>query len=70
VDLPTEGTSTELLELVDEDIEAMIEQYHELYEAAEDARMIDISNFAQDQVGQLAKFRWMIESTLDEREEE
>ena len=69
VDMTTEGSADELLELVEENIELMIDQYHELYTAAEDVRYIDISNFAQDQIGQLAKFKWMLTSILDQREE-
>jgi DNA-binding ferritin-like protein len=64
-DFPTVGDSIELFESVDEALEAMIDQYHALYEAAEEVKYIDISNFAQDQIAQLAKFRWMVEATLD-----
>jgi DNA-binding ferritin-like protein len=64
------GTSLELLELVAEDIETMIDQYHALNDAAEEVNYIDISNFAQDQIGQLAKFRWMLDATTGETEEE
>ena len=70
MDFPTVGDCYELLTQVDEAIETMIEQYHALNDAAEEVNYIDISNFAQDQIGQLAKFRWMIESTLEETEEE
>lgn len=70
IDSPMVGDSTQLLEAVEEDIEAMIEQYHTLNDAAEDVNYIDISNFAQDQIGQLARLRWMLEATLDERKEE
>jgi DNA-binding ferritin-like protein len=66
----TRGDSMELLKQVEETIEAMIEQYHELNDAAEAVNYIDISNFAQDQIGQLAKFRWMLQATLNESEEE
>jgi DNA-binding ferritin-like protein len=69
-DTPVYGDSDELLRLVDESLESMIDQYHELNDAAEAVRYIDISNFAQDQIGQIAKLRWMIEATLDERVEE
>ena len=68
-DTGTVGDSRELLTEVHESLEAMIDQYHELYEAAEEVNYIDISNFAQDQIGILARFRWMIEATLDESEE-
>lgn len=69
-DAPTLGDSISLFEQVDEALEAMIDQYKELYLAAEEAEYIDISNFAQDQVGQIAKFRWMVEATLDQMDEE
>jgi len=48
----------------------MIDQYHKLYDAAEAVEYIDISNFAQDQIGILAKYRWMLESTLEIEPEE
>ena len=72
LDTVTEGDSLELFEMVEESLQQMIDQYHLLYQAAEDVNYIDISNFAQDQVGQLAKFRWMVEATLgrDEPEDE
>ena len=64
-DAPAVGNSEDLLEQVHECLVAMIDQYVALYEAAEEVNYIDISNFAQDQIAVLAKFRWMIESTLD-----
>jgi DNA-binding ferritin-like protein len=64
-DTPAVGDSEELLEQVHESLVMMIDQYVALYEAAEEVNYIDISNFAQDQIAVLAKFRWMIESTLD-----
>ena len=70
VDMPTTGTADELLEQVLEALEAMIDQYHALYDAAEEVNYIDISNFAQDQIGLIARFRWMIESTLEERDDD
>lgn len=71
MDFPVVGSADSMLELVDESLEQMIDQYHRLNDAAEAVGYIDISNFAQDQIGQLAKFRWMVESTLgaDEHEE-
>ena len=63
------GNAIEMLTAIDESLEALIDQYHDLYQAAEDVNYIDISNFAQDQIGQIAKWRWMIEATLDERDE-
>ena len=70
MDNATEGTADELLEQVLEALEAMVDQYHALNDAAEEVNYIDISNFAQDQIGQIVKFRWMIESTLEERDDE
>jgi len=66
-DMPTVGSADDLLAHVLESLEAMIDQYHELNDAAEAVNYIDISNFAQDQIGQIARFRWMIESTLEDR---
>jgi DNA-binding ferritin-like protein len=59
------GDSEDLLEQVHESLIMMIDQYIALNEAAEEVNYIDISNFAQDQIAVLAKFRWMIEATLD-----
>ena len=70
IDMPTRGDSIALLETVEESIEEMIDQYHELNDAAEEVNYIDISNFAQDQIGQLAKFRWMLSATLENDESE
>ena len=70
MDFPTVGDSLDLFATVDEALESMIDQYHELNDAAEQINYIDISNFAQDQIGQLAKFRWMVEATIGETEEE
>ena len=70
IDMPTRGDSIALLETVEESIEEMIDQYHELNDAAEAVNYIDISNFAQDQIGQLAKFRWMLSATLENDESE
>jgi starvation-inducible DNA-binding protein len=64
-DKETAGTAEELLATVLDSFEVMIDQYHELYTAAEEVNYIDISNFAQDQIAILAKMRWMIEATLD-----
>lgn len=70
VDIPTEGSSIELLTYVHETVEMMVDQYKDLNDAAEAVGYIDISNFAQDQVGILVKFRWMLEAVIGESEEE
>ena len=69
IDMPVTGDAIALLEMIDEALEALIDQYHELNTAAEEVNYVDISNYAQDQIGQAAKWRWMIEATLDERSE-
>ena len=69
-DMEVSGDAVELLESVDESIEVLIDLYKELAQLAKFATYIDIENFAQDQVGVLAKFRWMLEATLEETEEE
>ena len=59
------GDAEDMLQDVLDGLEGMINQYHALYQAAEDVEYIDISNFAQDEIATLAKYRWMIEATLD-----
>lgn len=69
MDFPVTGTSDDMLEFVEDSLETMIDQYHRLNDAAEEVGYVDISNYAQDQIGQLAKFRWMLESTLESEDE-
>jgi len=69
-DEPVVGSAIEYFLMVKDSLEVMIDQYHELYTAAEAVDYIDISNYAQDQIGQLAKFRWMVESTLDDQDDQ
>ena len=64
-DRAVEGSSEDYLMTVLDAIDIMVDQYHELYEVAEEEKIIDISNFAQDQIGQLTKHRWMLEATLE-----
>lgn len=64
-DDPTEGDADELLQLVLDDQDKLIDLYKELDQAANEAGDIDISNFAQGRVGDHAKFRWMLRSTLE-----
>jgi len=70
MDQDAEGDAMDLFRMVEEDLEAMIDQYHALNDAAEAVNYIDISNYAQDQIGIIARFRWMVESTIDEREDD
>jgi starvation-inducible DNA-binding protein len=61
----TEGDADELLQLVLDDQDRLMELYKELDAVAVEAGDIDISNFAQGRVGDHAKFRWMLRSTLE-----
>ena len=69
MDQPTYGSSIELFEQIDDSLETMIDLYKELYEAAEAVSYLDISNFAQDQIGHIAKLRWMVEATTGKEED-
>jgi DNA-binding ferritin-like protein len=64
-DLPTQGDADDLLQQVLDIMDPLIDQYHELEMAANAVDYTDISNFAQDQIARLAKFRWQLESTLE-----
>ena len=70
IDLPVEGDSDDLLQSVLDLMDPLIDQYHELEVAANAVDYTDITNFAQDQIAQLSKFRWMLEATLEVEPEE
>jgi starvation-inducible DNA-binding protein len=67
-DAPLYGDADELLGGVLEGIEVMIDLYHNLEFAADAVNYTDIANLAQDMIGELAKFKWMLEATLNERD--
>jgi DNA-binding ferritin-like protein len=60
-----EGTADELLESVREDLEHLKDCYEELMAVAEEQGHAEISNYAQDQILDIAKSIWMLSSTLD-----
>lgn len=60
-----EGSADELLESVRSDLEHLKECYQELMAVADEEGHAEISNYAQDQVLDLAKSIWMLSSTLD-----
>jgi DNA-binding ferritin-like protein len=64
-DEPIEGDADELLELVRTDLEILKGCYEELMAVADDEGHAEISNYAQDQVLDIAKSIWMLSSTLD-----
>jgi len=64
-DEPIEGDADELLELVRTDLEQLKDCYQELMAVADDEGHAEISNYAQDQILDIAKSIWMLSSTLD-----
>jgi len=59
------GSAEELLEEIKGDLEDLKADYEELIAVADADGHLEISNYAQDRVLVLAKYLWMIESTLD-----
>lgn len=62
--LPIDGDSDELLEQVLEDLGTLKGCYLELMTVAEEEEHKEIANYAQDRVLAIAKFEWMLRSTL------
>jgi DNA-binding ferritin-like protein len=58
------GDSDQLLRLVCEDLETLVELYRELETEAESAGQDQIANYAQEQLTNLTKQIWMINSTI------
>jgi len=65
-DSPVMGDSEDMLRMVHGLMETLIDQYHALNDEAEAVDYIDISNYCQDQIGILAKYRWQLEATLED----
>jgi DNA-binding ferritin-like protein len=64
-DMPCEGTADSLLEDVRADLEQLKGDHEELMEVAELDGHKEIANYAQDRILTLAKYIWMLDSTLD-----
>lgn len=62
---PVEGTSDEMLELIHSDLEQLKGSYEELMAVADEEEHKEIANYAQDRILAIAKFIWMLESTLN-----
>jgi len=62
--LPIEGDSDSLLEQVLEDLGQLKGCYEELMTVSEKEGHKEIANYAQDRVLAIAKFEWMLRSTL------
>jgi DNA-binding ferritin-like protein len=65
-DMPCEGSADSLLEDVRADLEQLKMDHEELMIIAEDDGHKEIANYAQDRVLTLAKYIWMLDSTLDQ----
>lgn len=61
---PVEGLSDQLLETVMADLETLRSCHEELMETADEEGHKEIANYAQDRILALAKFEWMLRSTL------
>lgn len=59
-----EGSADALLDTVRDDLEHLKECYEELIRIADEEGHLEISNYAQDQVLDIAKSLWMLDSTL------
>ena len=64
-DLPVTGSADDLLHTVWEDINTLIDVYHDLADAARLVNYPDVDNMAADHIGTIATFAWKIEATLD-----
>lgn len=63
-DYSVEGDSDELLAAVRDDLEHLKECYEELMSVASSENLEQISNYAQEQILDIAKSIWMLDSTL------
>jgi DNA-binding ferritin-like protein len=64
-DQPCEGSADSLLEDVRADLEQLKGDHEELMMVAEEDGHKEIANYAQDRILQLAKYIWMLDSTLE-----
>jgi DNA-binding ferritin-like protein len=62
---PIEGSADELLQLVQDDLEALRDCYIELEVVATTEGHDEIANYAQEQILDLNKSIWMLTSTLE-----
>ena len=65
IDTPVEGSADSLLEDVRADLEQLKADHEELMMVAEEDGHKEIANYAQDRILQLAKYIWMLDSTLE-----
>lgn len=65
-DTPLDGSPEDLLRGVLDGVYVLIDQYHTLRAEADLVNYTDISNMADENIGELAKIKWQLEATLDE----
>jgi starvation-inducible DNA-binding protein len=63
--MPVVGDADTLLEDVRADLQQLKDCHEELIRVADEDGLLEISNYAQDRVLALAKFIWMLDSTLE-----
>jgi DNA-binding ferritin-like protein len=64
-DTDVSGSADDLLALVRDDLTELRACHEELMSVAEEDGHKEIANYAQDRILQLAKYLWMIDSTLE-----
>jgi DNA-binding ferritin-like protein len=64
-DMPVVGDADTLLEDVRADLVQLKADHEELMQVAEEDGHKEIANYAQDRILQLAKYIWMLDSTLE-----
>jgi DNA-binding ferritin-like protein len=64
-DMPCEGSADSLLEDVRADLEQLKADHEDLMMVAEADGHKEIANYAQDRILTLAKYIWMLDSTLE-----
>ena len=64
-DSDVEGSADDLLSLVRDDLAELKACHEELMEVADADGHKEIANYAQDRILTLAKYMWMLDSTLD-----
>jgi starvation-inducible DNA-binding protein len=69
MDAAIDGNSENYLESVYDDIETLIDVFHDLESVTDTVEYSHINNYAQDRVRTLQKFCWMLRSTLDSRQD-
>ena len=65
-DYPIDGSAEDMISQALDTVTSLMDQYHVLRAAADEENYTDISNMADENIGELAKMKWQLEATLDE----